>query len=255
MSHENIKDDVIEMLGETNPVNEVVGGILTVNFPDCCAIGWINDYRCSGTLIAPNLVITAQHCCNMTHVFVGGNDILEPHQGQTIAISTQHEHDDVDLRLLVLAEEAQGIAPRHIAQGSEIGTPAEAVVVGFGTTNSNGTEGYGIKRMARVPIKSLNCNGDSDAAIYDCKPSKELVAGYINLNIDTCKGDSGGPLYIKAQDSNEYYLLGATSRGAKNAAQLCGDGGIYVRVDYYVDWIQQVTGIDIPGPKETSSYI
>ncbi|MEM7116185.1 MAG: trypsin-like serine protease [Chloroflexota bacterium] len=249
MSRKNIKHDVIEMLGETNPVNEVVGGVPTTNFPDCCAVGWPNDYRCSGTLIAPNLVITVQHCLNMTHVFIGGNDVLEPHRGQTIAISQQYEHTDVDLRLLVLAEEAQDIVPRHIAQGAEVGTPTEAVVVGFGTTNPNGTEGYGIKRMARVPIKSLTCSGSNDSEIYGCKPGKELVAGYIDLDIDTCSGDSGGPLYIKAQNSNEYYLLGATSRGAKNAVQHCGDGGIYVRVDYYVDWIQQVTGINIPNAK------
>ena len=53
---------------------------------------------------------------------------------------------------------------------------------------------------------------------------------------DTCKGDSGGPFFV--QDAKGRWLLaGVTSRGTDLATSMCGDGGIYVRVDAYAKWI------------------
>jgi secreted trypsin-like serine protease len=72
-----------------------------------------------------------------------------------------------------------------------------------------------------------------------------MVAGHQGLQRDTCKGDSGGPLYIHT-GNDQYALLGVTSRGVRNGFTTCGDGGIYVRLDRCVDWIEQVTGIKLP---------
>ena len=79
-----------------------------------------------------------------------------------------------------------------------------------------------------------------------------MVAGHRGLRMDSCKGDSGGPLYIEDREG-EYYLLGATSRGARDALTTCGDGGIYVRVDLCLDWIREVTGVEIGGPLSDES--
>jgi hypothetical protein len=46
----------------TRPGREIVGGVETQDFPDCCALGDDRGYYCSGTLIAPNVVVTAEHC-------------------------------------------------------------------------------------------------------------------------------------------------------------------------------------------------
>lgn len=243
-----VPPDVIEIIGEGNPVKEIIGGVTTINFPDCCAVGQVNNYYCSGTLIAPTVVVTANHCQNITHIFIGGHDVLDPLTGETIGVIAQREHPNIDLRVLIL-EKAPQVQPRHIAQGVEVGNPQEAIVAGFGTVNPRGTTGYGIKRMARVPIKTLNCTGVTEPDRFGCQSDQELVAGHLGLRIDTCRGDSGGPLYIEAPTKGEYYLLGATSRGARNAENVCGDGGIYVRVDLCLDWIRKVTGIEIEGPK------
>ena len=64
----------------------------------------------------------------------------------------------------------------------------------------------------------------------------EIVAG--GNGVDSCNGDSGGPAYVEVD--GEVQLAGATSRATKNFTQPCGDGGIYTRVDRYVDWIRQV---------------
>ena len=222
----------------------IIGGLPTRDFPDCCAVGNDRLYYCSGTLIAPTLVVTAKHCQHVTQVFLKGYDIAEPESGETIPIKEQFEHPEADLRVLVL-ERPSTIRPRHVAQGFET-YATHGLLVGFGTIDPYGIFGYGEKRKVEVPITSLDCGSAEEAKQYGCEQGTEVVAGHRGLGKDTCRGDSGGPLYIMSP-YGEYYLLGATSRGVRGPRE-CGNGGIYVRVDQYLDWIRQQTGIEIEGP-------
>jgi hypothetical protein len=236
--------------GEPLPI---IGGEKTEDFPECCAVGSeFGGYTCTGTLIAPNLVVTAKHCSEVfeiTKVFLKGSDTDKPEKGETIEVEKEFNHPCADLKVLVLKHKSK-VSPCHIAQGKEV-KGKEAVVVGFGTINLKGDKGYGVKRMATVPIMSLGCDKDGDQVKYGCRKSIEMVAGHRGIRRDTCKGDSGGPLYIES-DKGTYYLLGVTSRGLRdpdqNPPKPCGNGGIYIRVDQFIPWIEEVTGITIPGP-------
>jgi hypothetical protein len=220
------------------------------DFQDCCAVGNDCGYFCSGTLIAPNVVVSAGHCFHPSclepdRVFLRGNDIHRPAQGDVVRVTaTRHPDPEVDLKLLVLDEPYAKVKPRRIARESDILRAKEALLVGFGHIDLGGTFGYGIKRQVRVPIVSCDCTGTTHGDQYGCRPGFEMVAGQRGLARDTCKGDSGGPLYIQGSDG-AYYLLGVTSRGAKGADHVCGDGGIYVRVDKFTEWIREVSGADI----------
>ena len=66
----------------------------------------------------------------------------------------------------------------------------------------------------------------------------EFVAGRKALGKDTCNGDSGGPAYIDTPASP--VLAGLTSRSMRGADVRCGAGGIYVRVDRFKPWINEV---------------
>lgn len=224
---------------------EVMGGVETDDFPDCCAVGNDQKYYCSGTLIAPNVIVTAEHCCDVTRVFLQGKSVFEPNEGETIRVIKQFAHPEVDLRVLILEHNSQ-VEPRHVAQGNEILDVKTALVAGFGTIDKDGTIGYGLKRCVEVPVMSLDGSAATDFKKYGCLPNREMVAGHRGLKRDTCRGDSGGPLYIKSL-KGDYYLLGATSRGARGGLSACGDGGIYVRVDRCLDWIRQVTGVEVEG--------
>jgi hypothetical protein len=226
---------------------EIVGGEETDEFPDCCAVGDDSDYYCTGTLIAPNVVVTADHCPNVTRVFLKGKDISKPQDGETIPVTQEFSHPEVDLKVLVLEKDSQ-VSPRHVAQRAEVYNVEKAVVAGFGTIDVHGTFGYGIKRRAEVPVMSIHCGEPTDTKDYGCVQHREIVAGHVGLKRDSCRGDSGGPLYIAAPDG-DYYLLGATSRGARNSFTTCGDGGIYVRVDRCLDWIREITGVNIEGSR------
>jgi secreted trypsin-like serine protease len=224
----------------------IVGGKPTSDFPDCCAVGDDTDFYCTGTLIARRLVVTARHCDDIQRVFLRGTNVDQLNNGEVISVTDSIAHDKYDLRILVLERDSE-VTPCHVAQGAEIGNPKTARLVGFGNVNLAGTIGYGIKRMVDVPIASLQCATPNEETSFGCRGGKEMVAGHKGLLKDSCHGDSGGPLYIKNSNGG-YYLLGATSRGLSNSNNACGDGGIYVRVDQFLDWIREVTGMEVEGP-------
>lgn len=242
---EYIDDPVItNVVPPTYPDEEIVGGDETDDFPDCCAVGNAKRYMCSGTLIAPNVVVTAKHCKNVTRVFLKGNDVDKPQNGETIPVVKSYTHPDLDLRVLILAHNST-VTPRQIAHGVMIQKAKRATVAGFGTINLQGTIGYGRKRKVTVPIESLDCAAACETCQYGCVKGFELVAGHRGLRKDSCRGDSGGPLYIQ-DDAGDYFLLGATSRGARDRTHPCGDGGVYVRVDLCREWIEEVTSKEVP---------
>ena len=248
---EYYKPQVLEFIGEKNPVEEVMGGKIIKNFPDCCAVGQESNYYCSGTLIHPRIVVTARHCRQITHVFAGWHDVLESHKGQTIPVAKKYFHTNqfIDLQILVLTKAVQRISPRSIAPESKIGNPTEAFVAGFGYVHPIEDKRHGVKRLAKVPIQTIDCADRTRARDLGCRVDVEIVAGHLGLRMDekgTCEGDSGGPLYIKDPSRNNYYLLGVTSRATKGRkVGKCGDGCIYSRVDLHLDWIRDVTGISI----------
>ena len=231
-------------LPQTEPGGyEVIGGEETKNFPDCCAVGNNGGYYCSGTLIAPQLVVTAKHCQDVTRIFLRGNDITKPESGEILRVQKEILHPALDLKLLFL-EKPASVIPRKVVQILPATVGKVATVAGFGRIDAAGLVGYGKKRQVDVPIVAMELTS-SDALKYGGLQGWEMVAGHQGLQRDTCKGDSGGPLYIQI-GNNEYALLGVTSRGVLTGFTTCGDGGIYVRLDRCIDWIEQVTGIKLP---------
>jgi secreted trypsin-like serine protease len=205
-----------------------VGGAPTGLFPDCCAVGNDSAFFCTGTLIAPNLVVTAKHCDTVSRVFLKGRDISFLPAGEVIRVKRQIPHETADIQVLVLETDST-VKPRHVARTNEVDTPSLATVVGFGTVNFDGTSGFGLKRRVTVPIMSLDCSSQEDQNDFRCVAETEIVAGHRGLWKDTCKGDSGGPLYIQGP-GGQFFLLGATSRGTGEPGPICGQGGIYVRL-------------------------
>ena len=69
--------------------------------------------------------------------------------------------------------------------------------------------------------------------------------GNLDGGKDTCQGDSGGPLYYSdtINSASKFVLAGITSYGYKCAQ--AGFPGIYTRVSYYIDWINDQTNYNV----------
>lgn len=244
-----------ELARRTMGNTRIIGGTLVKpgEFMDCVAVGSDAQWGCTGTLIGPNVVVTAGHCADFATRVYFGLDVTQP--GRIVKVKKRVRHPKYhqagkhnDLMVLVLETDVADVAPRGLASGPSIDKATDGRVVGFGATEPSGEFGYGRKQQVDVPIASNACkaqvDGHDDNVSYGCDRNLELVAGRPLLARDTCNGDSGGPFYIIGPNGGRL-LAAATSRATDSAVSNCGDGGIYVRLDKYRTWIAGIPGVHL----------
>jgi uncharacterized protein (TIGR03382 family) len=125
--------------------------------------------------------------------------------------------------------------PRAIASActaKDLEPGNDVTVVGFGLTDAAGTGQNTKLHQAKLAVVDPACTTDL-ACNAKIAPAGEFVAG--GDGIDACFGDSGGPIYL------DDALIGVVSRGLGTSAEPCGGGGIYVRADRVVAWIESTT--------------
>jgi endonuclease G len=254
--------------GRTEPVvatdskQGIIGGSVAVagKWPDAAALLWGGEQGCTGTLIAPTLVLTAGHCVEDGRpgsVIVGAISEISPQGGETIRVLSAFEYpasqSTIDAAVLVLQTPAV-TKPRAIATGwarFDITNGAAISLVGFGTTDRNGNIDSPNLMEAVSTITDANCT-KSSGCNSGARPDGELGAG--GNGIDTCPGDSGGPLYLNTPYGS--FVAGITSRGYDNNSYYCSEGGIYGRADKVVDWIEMVTQVKVEkGPAPTADLL
>src|SRR5450432_1200765 len=73
-------------------------------WPDAVAVLTNGALHCGGILIAPDLVVTAGHCCGSPgseldpppdHVLIGATRLSQPGDGETIAVAQVIAHADI----------------------------------------------------------------------------------------------------------------------------------------------------------------
>jgi V8-like Glu-specific endopeptidase len=225
-------------------------------WPDVAAVLFNGKQGCSGTLVAPNIVLTAGHCndATLTSVLIGTASLANPGDGETIAVKTRVEfpssQSTEDLTVLVLAKNSK-FTPRKIATGwarFDIKNGAGVEIVGYGAIDPSGTKFVDELQQAATTITDASCTTEPGCH-PSVKPGGELGAG--GMGIDTCPGDSGGPLYLVTKYGE--FLAGVTSRAYDNATTACKDGGIYVRPDKVIDQLEQMAGVALARGPEPSA--
>ncbi|KAM9852917.1 coagulation factor X [Aulostomus maculatus] len=238
--------------GETGKVvkTRIVGGVLERQggSPWQVLIRRSDGYGfCGGTLVSDRWVVSAAHCFEekADHVTIGDYDKQRPDPGeQRIKIQqvVRHPHFhpytyDSDIALLYLAQPVNRSTTaipaclpdahlsRYLLQDGNRG-----VVTGWGAMRYLGRSSRFLRKVALPVVSHSDCTMSTKQVFTD----NMFCAGYLQMRIDACSGDSGGPFVIFYRDT--WFLTGVVSWGEGCAAK--GKYGVYTRLGNFLTWIR-----------------
>lgn len=202
-------------------------------------------------MVASRWILTAAHCVRKRLFVRLGEHNLQQSDGTEIEFriefSIKHPRYDKktvdnDVALLRL--------PRDVETSTYVGyaclperfqalpTGHTCTIIGWGKKRHSDDSGTDILHEAEVPIIT---NDRCRAVYHDYTITKNMFcAGHKRGRVDTCAGDSGGPLLCKdtTKENSPWTIFGITSFGDG-----CGKKnkfGIYTKLPNYVDWIWSV---------------
>ena len=249
---------------EVSPfIVDIINGtaVPDTKYPFLVFLEMFGSMFCGGSIFNEWTIITAAHCISsspdlnkLTNVVAGVVD------RRNFSVSRQERrvkmaiiHPDYDRKT-----DSNDIAVLFLEEGLKFNENVDRVclpwtgfearhpiVAGWGKTE-NGSSSE-VLLEASVPIfphdQCVNNYAKHNVIITD----QMMCAGFEEGGIDTCEGDSGGPLFSAMYGNDDstnttdcnFVLVGITSFGIGCAVP--GYPGIYTKVIEYVDWIQNNT--------------
>ena len=225
-------------------MNPIIGGTTDSGHPAVALIyNQTYGFICSGTIIAPTVMLTAGHCTITGSTFpgsgtaaasgymvYGGTDpfgagydwarsVSEVHHPSNLIVNSSDIEHDVGILIL---SSAAPVTPMnwlstHDDSAYTSGTPI--TLVGYGVDSDTDTTGQsaGVKRTLSTTITTEYTNGFE----------------YGSTGSNTCEGDSGGPAISGGQE------IGTTSFGTGGGA--CGASSVDMRTDFEAGFIKGFT--------------
>jgi len=222
---------------------------------------------CGGTLIRSNIVLTAAHCdtaAGPLYVQIGRQTVSDQNY-ETYNVVAQAKHPgylaprdaadddniggiafDNDIMLLKLDRDVVGAEVRgNLATlwssfgGSSLERAflgKDLIIMGFGRTKWNSRTSDDLQAGVVQLVPHDECSRLYNGAISPsmiCAIGKTIRGGQ-TVNVDTCGGDSGGPLI--GESNGNIYVFGITSFGPSKCA-LSERPGVYTNVEMFIDWI------------------
>ena len=209
-------------------------------------------HQCGGSVVAPDVILSAGHCAPVAFRVVVGLYDLSDTSDENIerfgveGILRHPNYDDrtleFDVSLLKLDGNITSVNPVKVNGESSVPFSSDNLtVMGWGATSESMSDGFLSDVMMEVEVvyvENSRCTEIQDefGQTLDTYVSADMLCAGGNGK-DACYGDSGGPLLKVAVDDGtlEPVQVGVTSWGSA-----CGSlhPGIYHRISYTYPWIR-----------------